>query len=233
MTKPVCAVVGVGPGNGAAFARKFAREGYQTALLARNETYLKHLSSTITGSHVYPYDVTDTDSTERVFNDIELDLGTIDVLIYNAGSAAFGSIDDISLTDFESAWRTNTLGCFAICQQIIPLMRKRQSGAIVIIGATSSIKSGPRFTAFTSAKTAQRALAQSMARHLGPDGIHVSYVIIDGIIDLKQTRKNMPDKSDEFFMKPDDIAHSVFFLTQQKRSAWTFELDLRPFGEKW
>jgi NADP-dependent 3-hydroxy acid dehydrogenase YdfG len=233
MAKPVCAIVGVGPGNGAAFGRKFSAEGFKTAFLARNETYLKDLSDEIADAYPYAYDVTDTDSTKGVFDNIEQDLGPIDVMVYNAGSGVFGSIDDISLTDFENAWRTNALGCLAACQQVVPSMRRRQNGAIVVIGATAAVKNSARFTAFTSAKTAQRALAQSMARHLGPDGIHVSYVIIDGMIDLKRTRENMPDKPDEFFLNPDDIAQSVFFLTQQKRSAWTFELDLRPFGEKW
>ncbi len=233
MAKPVCAIIGVGPGNGAAFARKFSGEGFQTALLARNESYLRDLSGEIADSHAYKYDVADTDSTKIVFEKIEQDLGPIDVLVYNAGSGVFGSIDDISLTDFENAWRTNALGCLTACQQVVPSMRERQSGSIVIIGATAAVKSGARFTAFTSAKTAQRALAQSMAKHLGPDGIHVSYVIIDGIIDLERTRQNMPDKPDDDFIKPDDIAQSVYFLSQQNRSAWTFELDLRPFGEKW
>jgi NAD(P)-dependent dehydrogenase (short-subunit alcohol dehydrogenase family) len=99
--------------------------------------------------------------------------------------------------------------------------------------ATSAVKHNANFSAFTPAKSAQKALAQSLARHLGPDKVHVSYVIIDGMIDLKHTREAMSDRPDDFFLKPDEIAHAVHFLTQQDQSAWTFELDLCPFGEKW
>ena len=108
-----------------------------------------------------------------------------------------------------------------------------EKGNIVVIGATAAVKHNANFSAFTSAKSAQRALAQSLAKHLGPDKVHVSYVIIDGMIDLKRTREAMSDQPDGFFLKPDEIANAVHFLTQQDQSAWTFELDLRPFGEKW
>jgi NAD(P)-dependent dehydrogenase (short-subunit alcohol dehydrogenase family) len=113
---------------------------------------------------------------------------------------------------------------------VIPGMKKLDGAGIVIIGATASLKGNAGFTSFAAAKAAQRSLAQSMARHLGPQGIHVAYLIIDGMIDLP---KAMPDRPEEFFMNPAHIAESVFHLTAQKRSAWTFELDLRPFGEKW
>ena len=133
----------------------------------------------------------------------------------------------------ESSWRTNTLGLLVASQQVIPPMKARASGSIVVIGATASLRGGANSTAFASAKSAQRSLAQSMARRLGPTGIHVSYVIVDGIIDLERTRAARPDIPDEYYLQPDDIAQSVYDLTCQHRSAWTFELDLRPFGEKW
>jgi len=118
-------------------------------------------------------------------------------------------------------------------QQVIPSMKTNQAGWIVVIGATASLRGGAQSAAFASAKAAQRSLAQSMGRSLGPAGVHVSYVIVDGIIDLERTRASRPDLPDEHFMLPDDIAESVYQLTRQQRSAWTFELDLRPFGEKW
>lgn len=120
-----------------------------------------------------------------------------------------------------------------VCQQVIPIMKKNGNGNIVIIGATASKRGGIKTVAFASAKAAQRSLAESMAKYLGQFGIHVSVVIIDGMIDLPATRKRMPDKEDNFFIKPADVADNVFWITQQLSSAWSFEIDIRPFGEAW
>jgi len=122
------------------------------------------------------------------------------------------------------------LGC---AHQVTPGMLEKHSGNIVVIGATASLRGGPQSAAFASAKAGQRSLAQSLAKKLGSEGIHVSYLIIDGIIDLERTRAWLPDKPDNFFMKADEIAKNVYALTRQDQSAWTFELDLRPFGENW
>ncbi len=233
MSKPVCVIVGVGSGNGAAFSRKFAAEGYRVAMLARNIDRLKELEAEINESQAYQYDVTEIDKAAEVFSRIESEMGTISVLVYNAGAGAFANIDDTTVESFQRAWEVNARGLLVVAKQVIPQMRKLEGGNIVIIGATASIKGGANFVPFASAKAAQRSLAQSIARHLDPEKIHVSYVIIDGVIDLERTRKAMPDKPDDYFMSSDDIAESVFFLTQQPSSAWTFELDLRPFGEKW
>lgn len=233
MSKPVCVIVGVGSGNGAAFSRKFAAEGYRVAMLARNIDRLKELEAEINESQAYQYDVTEIDKAAEVFSRIESEMGTISVLVYNAGAGAFANIDDTTVESFQRAWEVNARGLLVAAKQVIPQMRKLEGGNIVIIGATASIKGGANFVPFASAKATQRSLAQSIARHLDPEKIHVSYVIIDGVIDLERTRKAMPDKPDDYFMSSDDIAESVFFLTQQPSSAWTFELDLRPFGEKW
>ena len=127
----------------------------------------------------------------------------------------------------------HALGCLLCARRVIPGMKNLAAPSIVVIGATASLKGNSDFTSFASAKAAQRSLAQSMARHLDPQCIHVAYVIIDGVIDLPRTRSAMPNHSDEYFMNPDHIADSVFHLTAQQRSAWTFELDLRPFAEQW
>jgi NAD(P)-dependent dehydrogenase (short-subunit alcohol dehydrogenase family) len=233
MNKPVCVVVGVGPGNGAAFARKFASEGYDVALLARNQDTLKELEGQIPGSRAFVYDVAAVEKASEAFERIKAEMGPVEVLVYNAGSGQFGSVDDTTPEAFEGSWRVNALGCLVCAKQVIPDMREAKAGNIIVIGATASLRGGANFAAFASAKAAQRSLAKSMSRHLGPDHIHVSYVIIDGVIDLERTRKMIPDKPDEYFLQPDNIAESVFFLTRQSPSAWTFELDLRPFGEKW
>ena len=233
MSKPVCVIVGVGSGNGAAFSRKFAEEGYRVAMLARNIPRLKELETEIKDARAYQYDVTESEGAEAVFSQIESEMGRISVLIYNAGAGDFGNIDETTVESFQRAWEVNARGLLVVAKQVIPQMRKLEGGNIVIIGATASIKGGANFAPFASAKAAQRSLAQSIARYLDPEKIHVSYVIIDGVIDLERTRKAMPDKPDDYFMSAEDIAESVFFLTQQPSSAWTFELDLRPFGEKW
>ena len=233
MSKPVCVIVGIGSGNGESFSRKFAAEGYRVAMLARNIDFLQKLALEIPDSQAYQYDVTEIEKAAEVFSRIESDMGAIFVLVYNAGAGAFANIDDATVESFQRAWEVNARGLFAVAKQVIPQMRKIGGGNIVIIGATASIKGGANFTPFASAKAAQRSLAQSMARYLDPEKIHVSYIIIDGVINLERTRKAMPDKPDDYFISSDDIAESVFFLTQQPSSAWTFELDLRPFGEKW
>ena len=233
MSKPVCVVVGVGPGNGAAIARKFSAQGYRVALLARNQAYLRGLTDQIADSQAYAYDVTAIETAPTVFNQIQADLGAINVLVYNAGSGIFGNIDDATVEGLQGAWQVNTRGLFVATKQVVPQMRAIGGGAIVVIGATASLRGGANFAAFASAKAAQRSLAQSMARHLGPEKIHVSYVIIDGMIDLERTRQRLPDKPDEFFLNPDHIAESVFFLAQQPQQSWTFELDVRPSGERW
>ena len=157
----------------------------------------------------------------------------MNVLIYNAGAGAFANIDDATPEDFQSAWEVNCRGLFIAVKEVLPDMRAAGKGSIVIIGATASIKGGANFTPFASAKAGQRGLAQSLARYLGPERIHVSYVILDGVINLQRTRQMMPDRTDEFFLEPEQIAKTVFFLAQQLPQAWSFELDLRPFGEKW
>ena len=229
----VCVVAGVGPGNGASCCRRFAAEGYSIVMLARNADYLASLSAQVPGSLPIACDVRDPEAIETAFDRIRGEAGEVDVLIYNAGSGEWNSVEETTIEGMESSWRTNTLGLLVASQQVIPPMKARASGSIVVIGATASLRGGANSTAFASAKSAQRSLAQSMARRLGPTGIHVSYVIIDGIIDLERTRAARPDIPDEYYLQPDDIAQSVYDLTCQHRSAWTFELDLRPFGEKW
>jgi NAD(P)-dependent dehydrogenase (short-subunit alcohol dehydrogenase family) len=233
MTGRSCVVVGAGPGNGLAFGQRFASAGQRVALLARDESRLRQLAAQVPGATAQACDVTSAASVKQAFAAVREATGDPDTLLYNAGAGAFGTLDDVSAQDMEAAWRTNALGCFLCVQEVLPALRKRKAGNIVVIGATASIKGGAGFIAFAAAKAALRSVAQSLARQLGPEGIHVAHVVIDGVIDLPRTRKLMPQRPDDFFMKPADIAESVYRLTEQPRSAWTFELDLRPFGEKW
>ena len=231
--KPVCAVVGVGPGNGAALARRFAAEGFAVALLARRTELIESLASTLPGARAYACDVADAASVQGAFASIRADLGDVDVLVYNAGSGVWGNVEEVSAEDFETSWRVNTLGAFLSSKQVIPAMKAAKRGSIVFIGATASRRGNVKTAAFAPAKAAQRSLAESMARHLWPSGVHVSIVIVDGVVDLPFTRQRMPGKPDAFFIKPDDVAETAFVLTQQKPSAWSFEVEARPFGETW
>jgi NAD(P)-dependent dehydrogenase (short-subunit alcohol dehydrogenase family) len=231
--KPVCVVVGIGPGNGAALARRFAREGYAVALLARRTDFSGKLAAELTDARAYACDVADAASVAKTFAAIAKELGPVDVVAYNAGSGTWGTVEEITPDNFENAWRTNALGLLLVGQQVIPAMKAKGAGAIVIIGATASRRGMPKTTAFAPAKAAQRSLAEAMAKHLGPAGIHVAIIILDGVVDLERSRKAMPDKPDDFFIKPDDVAETAWWLTRQPRSAWSFELEARPFGEKW
>jgi NAD(P)-dependent dehydrogenase (short-subunit alcohol dehydrogenase family) len=231
--KRVCAVVGVGPGNGAALARRFAAEGYAVALLARGLELTAALAKELPGSASFACDVADAGSIEKAFAGIRQSLGEVDTLVYNAGSGTWGTIEDATAADFEAAWRVNTLGAFLTSKQVIPAMKKAGQGNIVFIGATASRRGNVKTAVFAPAKAAQRSLAESMARHLWPLGIHVSVVIVDGVVDLPRTRSMLKEKPDSFFIKPDDLAHSVFQITQQHRSTWSFEVEARPFGEVW
>lgn len=232
-SKPICVVVGVGPGNGAAFAHKFSQSGYQVALLARSVETSQALAEELPDSRAYACDVTDAAAIASTFAAIRSDMGEVDVLVYNPGAGVWRSIEEISAEDFEHSWRVNALGSFLASKQVIPAMKQAGKGSIVFIGATASRRGGAKTAAFAPAKAAQRSLAESMARHLWPAGIHVALVMVDAVVNTPTARQMLPDKPDDFFAQPDAIAEAVFNITQQQPSAWTFEIDVRPFGEKW
>jgi NAD(P)-dependent dehydrogenase (short-subunit alcohol dehydrogenase family) len=231
--RPVCAVVGVGPGNGAAFARRFAAEGYAVALLARDPAFSESVAATLPEARSYRCDVTDAGAVESTFAAIARDLGDVDVLVYNAGSGVWGTVEEVTAAAFESAWRVNAMGALLTSQQVIPAMKRAGRGSIVFVGATASRRGGAKTAAFAPAKAAQRSLAESMARQLWPAGIHVALIVVDGVVDLPRTRQAMASKPDSFFVKPDDVAAIGFELTRQQPSAWSFEVEARPFAETW
>jgi len=233
MDKQVCVVVGVGPGNGASIARRFAANGNAVAMLARSTGFAEELRRTLTDAKAYACDVTNESDVVGTFKRVRDDMGDPEVLVYNAGSGIWGDVENVTPAEFESAWRVNALGALLAAKQVIPAMKRRASGAIILIGATASRRGVARTAAFAPAKAAQRSLAESMARHLWPAGIHVALVIVDGVVDLERTRQAMPDKPDSFYINPDDVAETVHWLSQQARSAWAFEVEARPFGESW
>jgi NAD(P)-dependent dehydrogenase (short-subunit alcohol dehydrogenase family) len=226
MGKPVCAVIGVGPKNGRAFAKRFADEGYALALLSRSTDYSSELAVEL-GGKAYACDVTDPEAIRSAFAEIRQDLGDVDVLLYNAGSGQFGTFDQVPDEAFEKGWQINVRGFLQSTREVVESMRQKESGAIIVTGATASLRGKPFTAAFAQAKAAQRSLAQSFARQLGPDGIHVALVIVDGGIGTDE------QSGEEGMLRPADIADTVYHLATQAKSAWTFEVDLRPFKESW
>jgi NAD(P)-dependent dehydrogenase (short-subunit alcohol dehydrogenase family) len=233
MADKVCVITGVGAGNGAAFTRRFAAAGYRVAMLARSVERLREYEREIPGARAYPTDVADPAAIRATMARVRADLGPVNVLLHNAGSGSFGAFADVTPEMFEAAWRVNALALLVLLHEATPDMLGAGGGAVVVTGATASLRGGAVTAGFAAAKAAQRSLAQSAARSLGPQGIHVAYVIVDGVIDMPVTRGFLADRPDDFFLKPGAIAETVYQLAHQDRSAWTFELDLRPFGEKW
>jgi NAD(P)-dependent dehydrogenase (short-subunit alcohol dehydrogenase family) len=229
----VAVVAGVGPGNGSALARRFSAGGYAVAMLARTRAALDPLEREIQGTRGFECDVASAQSVARAFSRIKSELGPVTTLLYNAGSGVFADVESITAEQFEQSWRVNAYGAFLCARQVIADMKAARNGSIVFIGATASRRGGPRTAAFAPAKAAQRSLAESMARSLWPAGIHVSLIIVDGVVDLPRTRQMMPDKPDSFFVKPAGVAEIAYGLTCQDPSAWSFEVEARPFGESW
>ena len=233
MDKPVCVVIGAGPGNGLAVSKKFAEEGFAVALCARGKSQLEVLQREVPGSRTYIYDVCEIKSPGRVFPKIRSELGPIRVLVYNAGSGAFKNVDDTSVDELQNSWEVNARGLFVAAKEGLPDLRGQPGANIVVIGATASVRGGANSAPFAAAKAAQRSLAQSLARHLGPERIHVSLLVLDGVFDTPDALAALKDKPREFFLSTRGISEAVWFLTQQSEDAWTFELDLRPHVEKW
>ncbi len=230
---PVCAVVGVGPGNGEAFARRFAADGYAVALMARRMQLSAKLAAELSRAKAYACDVTEAASVEAAFAGMRADLGDADVVVFNAGSGVWGNVEEVKADDLERSWRVNTLGLFLTARQAIPAMRRKGAGAIIVVGATASRRGAAGAAAFAQAKVAQRALAESMARHLWPAGIHVALIVVDGVVGGPVTRSRFTDRAEDFFIAPDGVAAIAADLVKQDRSAWSFEVEARPFKEKW
>lgn len=229
----VTAIVGIGPGNGAALARRFAADGGPVALLSRSTGFSSALAHELPLARAYACDAGRPEAVQAAFTDVAARQGAVGTLVYNAGSGAWGSVEQVSGADLEQCWRINTLGLFTAMQAVLPGMKRLGGGQIIVIGATASRRGGAGAAAFAQAKAAQRTLAESMARQLWPQGIHVALIIIDGIVDLPRTRSSMPDKDESFFVQPAAVAESAWWLTRQPRSAWSFEIEARPFAEKW
>lgn len=228
-SKPLALVTGVGPGTGAAVARRFAAGGYRVAMLARDAGRLEALAAEIPDALALPCDVTDPAALERAV----ATAGMPDIVVHNAVGGAFGTFDKVASATLEHNFQVNTMALFHLARLTAPAMVAAGKGAIIVTGNTSAQRGRAGFAGFAPTKAAQRILAESLARDLGPKGVHVAYLIIDAVIDVPWQRARMADKPDDFFISPASIAAEVFHLAHQPRDAWSFLAEIRPFHEPW
>lgn len=241
MGKGCAVVVGAGTGTGTEVAKRFAQGGYAVALARRNAVALAPLVADIEAAggkaQAFGVDASSEAAVTALFEDAETALGPTEVAVFNAGGFTMSSILDTSAEAFEDMWRASALGGFLVGREAARRMVPRQRGTILFTGATAAMKASANFAAFASGKYGLRAVAQSMAKELGPKGIHVAHAIIDGVIDVPRVHEAMPDlakaKGEDGLIDPKSIAQMYFWLHEQPRNAWTFELDLRPFKEPW
>lgn len=239
--KKVALVIGAGDATGGAIAKRFAREGLITCVVRRNAGKLIPLVEEIEASggtaHAFGCDARKEDEVIKLVDDIEKNIGPIEVLVFNIGANVPCSIFEETARKYFKIWE---MGCFSgfLCgREVAKRMKDRETGTIIYTGATASVRGAANFGAFAGSKHALRALAQSMARELGPLGIHVAHSIIDGAIDTDFIKTNFPDryamKDQDGILNPDHIADSYWYIHSQPRDAWTFEIDLRPWMERW
>jgi NAD(P)-dependent dehydrogenase (short-subunit alcohol dehydrogenase family) len=229
----VCLITGVGPGTGAALARRFAHGGYRVAMLARNRERLAALEREIPGARGFACDVGDGGAIAETVGAVRRGLGDPSVFVHNAVGGTFGTFLDIDPADLERNFRVNAMALLHLARALAPAMVREGRGAIMVTGNTSALRGKAGFAGFAPTKAAQRILAQAMARDLGPKGVHVAYFVIDAVIDVPWTRQMYAAKPDDFFIKPAAIADEVWHVAHQERSAWAFDVELRPFGESW
>ena len=231
--KRVALVSGVGPGTGAAIARRFAGGGFDVAMLARDGARLAVLEEEIRGARGFACDVGDEAQVDAALARVRDEIGAPTVLVHNAVGGAFGSFLDIDPKMLNDNFQTNTMGLLHLARRVAPAMIAAKKGAIIVTGNTSALRGKAIFAGFAPTKAAQRILAESIAREIGPKGVHVAYVLIDAVIDLEWTRMMNPGKGDDFFVKPAAIADEIWHVAHQDPSAWSFNVEVRPFGESW
>jgi short-subunit dehydrogenase len=233
MSRALALVTGVGPGTGSAIARRLSAGGYDVAMLARNQERLATLQAEVANAKAYACDVTNEAQLDATLAAVRRDLGQPAVLVHNAVGGAWGSFQEIDPKVLNANFQVNTMALLHLARRLAPAMVEVGAGAIVVTGNTSALRGRPNFAGFAPTKAAQRILAEAIARELGPKGIHVAYLVIDAVIDLAWTRKRYPEAPDHFFIKPADIADEIWHVINQNKSAWSFNVEIRPYGEKW
>ena len=242
--QPVALVVGAGDFIGSAIARRFAAGGYTTAVGRRHAEKLEPLVAEIEAAggraRAFALDAREEENVQKVFESIERELGPLEVMIFNVGANVSFPILETTSRVFRKVWEMACFGGFLCGREAAKHMLPRQRGSIFFTGATASVRGGKGFGAFASAKSGLRALAQSMARELGPQNLHVAHLVIDAGVDTAWVRERIreagrdPEALPEgTLMNPASVAEAYWMLHQQPRDAWTFELDVRPFRESW
>ena len=229
--KPLAVVTGVGPGTGASIARRFSEGGYRVAMLARDERRLAALEAEIADSVAFPCDVSDAAALEKALARV----GPPKVVVHNAVGGAFGTFRDIDPAILQHNFNVNVMALLHLARITTPPMIEAGEGALIVTGNTAALRGKAGFAGFAPTKAAQRILAESMARDLGPKGVHVAYLVIDAVIDVPWQRERLKgaDVRDDFFIQPATIAAEVFHLAHQPRDAWSFLAEVRPFHEPW
>ena len=231
--KPIAIVTGVGPGTGSAIVRRFAAEGFRVIALARSPDRIRALEQELADTHAVICDVSRESQVADAVANIRRSYGSPNVLIHNAVGGGWGTFLDIDPKMLDRNFQVNVMGLLYLAREVAPDMIKAGSGSILVTGNTSAIRGKANFAGFAPTKAAQRILSESIARDLGPRGIHVAYILIDAVIDVPRMRERLPEAPDEFFIKPSAIADELWHLYGQDRSAWSFLSEIRPFGEKW
>jgi NADP-dependent 3-hydroxy acid dehydrogenase YdfG len=239
-------ITGVGAGTGAATARRFARDGYRVAMLARNSERLLRLEHEIPGSRAFVCDVADLSALSATVDAVRAEIGKPSVVIHNAVSETFATFLDADLAALERNFRVNTTVLLHLARALAPDMVEAGGGSIIVTGNTASMRGVPNYALFAPTKAAQRILAQSLARDLGPKRVHVGYVTIDAVIDAPwldaggrirpawmEPPANWPFSRQDYFAQPDAIANEIFHVAHQDPSTWSFDHIIRPFAEKW
>jgi len=231
--KPLALVTGVGPGTGTAVARRFAAGGYRVALMARSAERLEALAADLPDAVAAPCDVADPAALAAALDALDAAHGPPSVVVHNAVGGAFGNFLQVEPQVLEANFQVNVMALFHLARRYAPTMAEAGGGALIVTGNTSAVRGKAAFAGFAPTKAAQRILAESIAREMGPKGVHVAYLLIDAVIDVPWTRERFPDRPDAFFIQPAAIADEVFHLAHQDRSAWSFLTEVRPFGEVW
>lgn len=239
--KGVALVIGAGPGLGGAVTRRFAAEGYTVCATRRKKESLDTLVTEIESASgkIRPYgvDARNEEAMTELFDQIEKEIGPLEVVVFNIGANIRFNITETTVRKYYKVWEMAAFAGFLTGREAAKYMKARGRGTIIFTGATASVRGKEGFSAFAGAKHALRALAESMARELGPKGIHVAHIIVDGMIDTPWIHENFGDAiakmPDDAILDPNDIAENYLFIHNQPRSAWTFEMDLRPWCEKW
>lgn len=226
-------ITGVGPGTGTALVRRFAREGYRVAMIARDHARLAALEAETPGARAWPCDVGDGLALLATLDKLEAEMGAPEVVVHNAVGGAFGSFSEVTAETLAANFQVNTMALLHLAQRLAPAMVERSSGALIVTGNTSALRGRAQFAGFAPTKAAQRILAEAIARDLGPKGVHVAYVVIDAVIDVPWARQRFSEAPSDFFIKPSAIAEEVWHLVGQDRSAWSFNVEVRPYKESW